>query len=356
MAGIVGERPVDGCAPLPSPAVLTARIPCPDRVAEHVARSRSAVRGILAGHDSRLLVVVGPCSIHDVVAAREYAVWLADQRARYAETLLLVMRVYCDKPRTSIGWDGLIHDPLLDGSGRIELGLSESRRLLVDVNAIGMPVATEFVDVVASQYLGDLVTWTAIGARTSESPLHRQMASGLPTPVGFKNGTSGDLQVAINALIAARTRHRYVSVGPDGHVAMVTTPGNPDCHLILRGGTSGPNYDAKTIAAAEARLRQAGARPGLMVDCGHGNCGGDYRRQAAVAQELAPLIAGGERRIVGVMIESALVEGRQALASPDRLVYGQSITDGCLGLADTEQVLDSLASAVTRRRPGTPSR
>lgn len=349
MESMVGERPVAECAELPSPAALRALIPCPGGVAEHVARSRVAVREILAERDPRLLVVVGPCSVHDVSAATEYAEWLAGQAAQFSDALLLVMRVYCDKPRTITGWNGLIHDPLLDGSGRIDLGLAESRQLLVDINAIGMPVATEFVEVIASQYLADVITWTAVGARTTESPLHRQMASGLPSPVGFKNATSGDLQTAINALIAARSRHRYLSVNPDGHVAMVTTSGNPDCHLVLRGGASGPNYGPETIAAAETLLRHAGARPELMVDCGHGNCGGDYRRQSAVVRELTPLIARGEQRIVGVMLESALVEGRQTLATPDRLVYGQSITDGCLGLADTSQALDALAAAVARR-------
>ncbi len=335
---------------LQSPEALRAAMPCTDGVAAHVARSRAAVRAILAGEDSRLLVVVGPCSVHDAAASREYAAWLLEQRTRHADTLFVVMRVYCDKPRTRTGWTGFIHDPHLDGSDRIDLGLAASRRLLLDINAMGMPVATEFVDVIASPYLADLTTWVAVGARTTESPIHRQMASGLASPVGFKNGTSGDVQVALNALIAAREPHRFLSVASDGRAAMVSTPGNPDVHLILRGGTSGPNGDPASISAASARLHEAGLQPRLMVDCGHGNCGGDYRRQAVVARELTPLIAGGDENLIGVMMESALVEGRQALLSPGHLTYGQSITDGCLGLADTASVLDALATAVAARQ------
>ncbi|MCC7126210.1 MAG: 3-deoxy-7-phosphoheptulonate synthase [Acidobacteria bacterium] len=331
---------------LPAPDDVRAEVPIDRGIADHVSHSRAVVRDIMAGRDRRLLVVVGPCSIHDVSAARDYAEWLAAETAPLADALVVAMRVYVEKPRTRGGWQGFLDDPMLDGSGRIDLGLVASRRLLREINGMGLATATEFVDVMTPQYLGDLVSWVAVGARTTESPVHRQMASGLACPVGFKNNTSGDVQVAVNALVSARLPQRLISVTPDGRPAVLTTAGNTDCHLVLRGGTSGPNYDLASIDDAVGRLREADLTPRLMIDCAHGNCGGDYRRQVDVGLQVADYVAAGRREVLGVMIESALVPGRQPLESPDRLVYGQSVTDGCIGPPDTARVLHALAVAV----------
>lgn len=334
----------------PSPAALRADWPCAPDVAAHVAAARVQVRNVVTGADQRLLVVVGPCSIHDRDAGLEYARWLAGTAVRWRDALLVVMRVYLEKPRTRGGWPGLLYDPLLDGSGRLDRGLVLGRQLLLEVNRLGLPVATEYVSPVSPRYVGDLVSWAAVGARTTESPLHRQLASALPCPVGFKNTTSGDVLAAVNAILTARQRQRLQTVDGHGRLALLTTAGNPDGHVVLRGG-GGTNYDPAAIARAGDLLAAAGLPRRLMVDCGHGNCGGDYRRQRVVAEAVADYVRAGGDDVLGVMIESALVEGAQPLGPPSSLVYGQSVTDGCLGLEDTAAALDRLAAAVRAGRP-----
>ncbi|HVJ24054.1 MAG TPA: 3-deoxy-7-phosphoheptulonate synthase, partial [Burkholderiales bacterium] len=295
------------------------------------------------------LVVIGPCSIHDPLAALEYAKKLREQRTRLAGELEVLMRVYFEKPRTTVGWKGLINDPYLNGSFRINEGLRVARDLLVRINHAGVPAGCEFLDVISPQYIGDLVAWGAIGARTTESQVHRELASGLSAPVGFKNGTDGNVKIAVDALLAARQKHHFLSVHKSGQVAIVETRGNDDCHIILRGGKT-PNYDAASVQSACAELAKAGLPERLMIDCSHANASKDYRRQAEVAADLGRQIAGGERRVVGVMVESHLVEGRQELAPGKSLIFGQSITDACLGWDDSVKLLDGLAEAVKARR------
>lgn len=342
----VDDLHVKGTAVLATPTELRAQVPSDPAISEHVVQARANIRNILAGTDPRLLAVVGPCSIHDTDAARDYATWLAGQAAEWRDELLVVMRVHLQKPRTRVGWQGFLDDPLLDGSGRLDLGLFWGRQLFMAVNALGLPVSTEFVDPIVPQYLADLTSWAAVGARTVESPIHRQLASGLSSPVGFKNNTSGDIEVAINAVGAARTPQRLLSVTRDGAPAVLSTGGNPDCHVVLRGGTAGPNYDAATIEDTSALLRDAGLPSRVMVDCSHGNCGGSHVRQREVASAVAAYLRDGGRNVMGVMLESSLVEGRQALCPPAELVYGQSITDACIGLDDTAAALRDLATAV----------
>ncbi|WP_058833706.1 3-deoxy-7-phosphoheptulonate synthase [Luteimonas abyssi] len=335
--------------PLATPGQVIHGCPVPEPVARHVASSRRAVQNILHGRDDRLLVVVGPCSIHDVDAAREYAQRLSVERARLGGTLEIVMRVYFEKPRTTVGWKGLINDPRLDGSYRIDEGLRLARQLLLDVNALGLPAGCEFLDMITPQYLADLVSWGAIGARTTESQVHRELASGLSCPVGFKNGTDGNVRIAVDAVQAASHPHRFLSVTKQGVSAIVTTAGNEDGHVILRGGRT-PNYDAASVAAAAESLLAAGLPPRLLVDASHANSGKRPERQPLVIDDIAARVDAGDTSVFGVMIESHLEAGRQDLIDGRARVYGQSITDGCIGWNDSLRVLERLARAVEARR------
>ncbi|BEV72758.1 3-deoxy-7-phosphoheptulonate synthase AroG [Paludibacterium sp. B53371] len=324
-------------------------LPISDMVSELIFNTRREIADILRGEDDRLLVVVGPCSIHDIEAAEDYARRLLTLRKAYERELVIVMRVYFEKPRTTVGWKGMINDPHLDESYDINAGLRLARRLLLDLNQMGMPAATEFLDMITPQYFADLISWGAIGARTTESQVHRELASGLSCPVGFKNGTDGNLRIAIDAIRAANQPHHFLSVTKTGHSAIVSTGGNPDCHVILRGGKE-PNYSAEHVKAAASELGAVGLTPKLMVDFSHANSRKDYRRQMEVAQDVAAQMAAGDQHIFGVMVESHLVEGRQDLKPGCALQYGQSITDGCIGWEDSEKLLALLAEAVQQRR------
>ena len=332
------------------PAQLCEEVPTSDRAARTVTRAREAVQAILSGNDDRLFVITGPCSIHDTDAARDYAARLKPLINELAEDVLIVMRVYFEKPRTTVGWKGLINDPGLDNSFRINDGLRIARRLLVDLNEMGVPAGTEFLDPISPQYVADLISWGAIGARTTESQVHRELASGLSCPIGFKNSTDGGLQVAIDAIKAASHPHHFLGVTKQGHCAIVATAGNPDCHIILRGGTTTTNYDVDSIQSACARLENAGIRPVVCVDCSHANSNKNHERQVSVALDVARQIAGGERRVAGLMLESHLVAGRQDLDTGKPLTYGQSITDACMGWKETEVLLREFASAARARR------
>jgi 3-deoxy-7-phosphoheptulonate synthase len=336
--------------PLLSPAALLDELPLGAAQQETVERSRAEVRGLLDGSDDRLLVITGPCSVHDPKAALDYAGRLAELRARYAEDLLVVMRVYFEKPRTVTGWKGLINDPGMDGSFDVHRGLRAARRLLLDIVGSGMPVGCEWLDPITPQYIADSVTWGAIGARTTESQVHRQLASGMSMPVGFKNGTDGDVQVAVDALRASAASHTFFGVTEAGAAAVVTTAGNPDTHVILRGGRSGPNYSSEHVSKALDLITAAGLPRRIMVDASHGNSGKDYRRQSSVADSLAEQLTAGERGLVGVMLESFLVAGRQNPGDPKTLTYGQSVTDACLDIELTAVALDTLAGSVRARR------
>jgi 3-deoxy-7-phosphoheptulonate synthase len=335
-------------SPLLSPALLRHELPVDEQVAACVTRSRADVVDILDGRDDRLLVVVGPCSIHDPAAALDYAHRLAEQAERLSDRLLVVMRTYFEKPRSTVGWKGLINDPGLDETFDVNRGLRTARALLLDVLALGLPVGCEFLDPISPQYLSDLVTWGAIGARTAASQVHRQLVSALSMPVGIKNGTDGDVQVAIDAVGAAAARHVFMGINPDGLAALISTSGNPDGHVILRGGSKGPNYGAADVADALDRLEKAGLSRRVIVDASHGNSGKDHVRQAEVTAELAGRIARGDRDVTGLMLESFLVPGRQNLG-PD-MTYGQSVTDACMGWDTTAELLDELAGAVAARR------
>ena len=335
---------------LVSPAVLLEELPVTQAIEALVETTRADIGRVLhGGGDDRLVIVVGPCSIHDHDAAIAYARRLKKLADALREDLLVVMRVYFEKPRTTVGWKGYINDPRLDGSFRINEGLRRARELLLEICALGLPAGTEFLDLLTPQYVADLITWGAIGARTTESQSHRQLASGLSCPVGFKNGTDGSVQVASDAVLASAHPHSFMGMTKMGMAAIFETRGNPDGHVILRGGRS-PNYDAEAVAAACAVLRKAGLREQVMIDCSHANSAKDHRRQIAVAADLARQIGGGERRIVGVMVESHLHEGRQDLVTGQPLQSGVSITDACLGWHDTEPLLRSLAEAVRQRR------
>jgi 3-deoxy-7-phosphoheptulonate synthase len=335
--------------PLVTPALLQEELPVPAPVQELVERTRESIAAILKGRDDRLLVVVGPCSIHDHDEAMEYAQRLKAAADAHAGELLVVMRIYFEKPRTTVGWKGYINDPRLDGSFRINEGLRRARRLLLDIAGLGLAPGTEFLDLLSPQYIADLIAWAAIGARTTESQSHRQLASGLSCPVGFKNGTDGGVKVAADALVAASVSHAFMGMTKMGQTAIFETRGNPDTHVILRGGKA-PNHDAAGVDEACALLERSGLRPQVMVDCSHANSGKDHRRQVAVAEGLAARIAAGDRRIVGLMIESHLEEGRQDLKPGVALQRGVSITDACLGWTQTEPVLATLAAAVRGRR------
>ena len=336
---------INGIDELLPPIAHLYELPLDDKAAELVESTRNQIADLIHGRDNRLLAVIGPCSIHDPKAAMEYARRLLPLRQKYEKELLIVMRVYFEKPRTTVGWKGLINDPYLDGTFDINFGLRQARRLLLDLNNLGIPASTEFLDMITPQYYADLISWGAIGARTTESQVHRELASGLSCPVGFKNGTDGNLKIAIDAIGAASHPHHFLSVTKAGHSAIVHTAGNPDCHVILRGGKE-PNYSAEHVRDAVAQLIKAGVSPRLMVDCSHANSRKDYTRQMEVARDVAAQIRNGEQNIMGVMVESHLVEGRQD--KPE--TYGQSITDACIGWDTTEEMLALLADAV-RNRP-----
>jgi 3-deoxy-7-phosphoheptulonate synthase len=331
---------------LTPPEVLIDELPSTDAVSELTYTTRASIGRILTGADPRLLVIIGPCSIHHVASALRYAQWAHAMRKRFGDSLLIVMRVYFEKPRTRYGWKGLINDPDLDGSFRIHHGLRLARRLLLDINEMGVPAATEFVDPITPQYIGDLISWAAIGARTTESQVHRELASGLSCPVGFKNNTHGDVGVAIDAIMAARRPHHFLSVTKAGTAATVATTGNQACHVILRGGKQ-PNYDERSVRAAAEALAAEGLEPRVMVDCSHGNCCGRHREQLAVACEVVRQLGSGSHDICGVMVESNLRAGTQRGASTPPIPE-QSITDPCLGLEDSERLLSELAQALAR--------
>lgn len=322
-------------------------LPISEAAAELVVSTRKAIADILHHGDKRLLVIIGPCSIHDPAAALEYAQKLLPLKKQYEKELLIVMRVYFEKPRTTVGWKGLINDPHLDGTFDINFGLRQARQLLLTLNDMGMPASTEFLDMITPQYYADLISWGAIGARTTESQVHRELASGLSCPVGFKNGTDGNLKIAIDAIGAASHPHHFLSVTKTGHSAIVHTNGNPDCHVILRGGKE-PNYSSSHVQAAREQLAKAGLDAKLMIDCSHANSNKDYTRQMIVAQDIAEQLKNGENAIMGVMVESHLVEGRQD--KPE--TYGQSITDACIGWDTTEELLALLADAQRSRTAG----
>ncbi|WP_299167224.1 3-deoxy-7-phosphoheptulonate synthase [uncultured Arthrobacter sp.] len=338
---------------LPTPSTVLAELPGSDELAASIRRSREEIRAVLNGVDDRLLVIVGSCSIHDPDAGIEYARLLADEAQLHSEDLLVVMRAYFEKPRTTVGWKGLINDPHLDGSHDIVSGLRTARKFLHDAATLGLPLATEFLEPISPQYIADLVSWGAIGARTTESQIHRQLSSGLSMPVGFKNGTDGGITVALDACAAASAPQTFLGVDDDGRAALVSTTGNPDTHLILRGGTDGPNYGPADVAKASARLAAAGLNQKLIVDASHANSGKDHLRQADVARELADALADSDG-IAGVMLESFLMEGSQKLdvSAPRKLSYGQSVTDACMGWGVTAGVLGDLARGARRRRNG----
>jgi len=338
--------------PLISPALLLDELPVSPAVQNLVERTRAAIANVLHGRDDRLVVVVGPCSIHDHDQAMDYARLLKKAADELREDLLVVMRVYFEKPRTTVGWKGYINDPRLDGSYRINEGLRRARELLLDIADLGLPTGTEFLDLLSPQFIADLIAWGAIGARTTESQSHRQLSSGISCPLGFKNGTDGSVQIAADAIVAARARHAFMGMTKMGMAAIFETRGNDDTHVILRGGKQGPNYDAGSVDACCDILRRAGLREHVMVDCSHANSNKSHSRQIDVARDIGAQIAGGDRRIVGVMIESHLEEGRQDLKPGIPLRRGVSITDACLGWAQTEPVLRQLAQAVRQRRAG----
>jgi 3-deoxy-7-phosphoheptulonate synthase len=341
---------VEGYRPLIPPAILLDELPLSESGSRTIATAREELVRILDREDDRLIVIVGPCSVHDVDAGMEYARRLATLATDLAPDLRIVMRVYFEKPRTTVGWKGLINDPGLDGSFRINDGLRLARRFLLDLAELGVPAGCEFLDPVSPQYTSDLVSWGAIGARTTESQVHRELASGLSMPVGFKNGTGGTVQIAIDAVRATAHPHRFIGVTEQGLAAFVSTRGNPYGHVILRGGARGPNYDRESVRAALDALRDQGLPERLIIDASHGNSERDHLRQPAVVGEIAAQVAAGEPGIAGVMVESFLVAGRQDLTEPSRLVYGQSITDPCIGWDDTAAVLRDLASASRARR------
>ncbi len=336
---------------LPAPRELHRDLPAGEAEAVYIARERAAVQAILRGEDDRLLVIVGPCSIHDPESAIEYAGRLRGLLPGMGDALDLVMRVYFEKPRTRMGWKGLIYDPDLDGRGNIGEGLRSARRILLACARMGIPAASEVLDLVTPQYYAELLTWGAIGARTVESPLHRQMASALSAPVGFKNATDGSVQTAVDAILVAAEAHTFPSISFDGRAIIVGSTGNPSGHLILRGSDQGPNYDADSVRSAAAALIKAGLPPRMIIDCSHGNSGKDYRKQPGVAADVARQVAGGSGAICGVMLESHLVEGNQTITQGRKgLRYGQSVTDACVGWDETVQVLEGLAGAVRQRR------
>ncbi|MHA6895022.1 3-deoxy-7-phosphoheptulonate synthase AroG [Ralstonia pseudosolanacearum] len=337
---------------LTPPAHLIREFPCNDAVSELIYQSRTAMHRILHGMDDRLIVIIGPCSIHDTKAALDYARRLVEQRERFKADLEIVMRVYFEKPRTTVGWKGLINDPYMDGSFKINDGLRTARELLVNINELGVPAGTEYLDMISPQYIADLVSWGAIGARTTESQVHRELASGLSCPVGFKNGTDGNVKIAVDAIKAASQPHHFLSVTKGGHSAIVSTAGNEDCHIILRGGKA-PNYDAASVQAACEDIAKSGLAARLMIDASHANSSKKHENQIPVCEDIGRQLAGGDDRIVGVMVESHINAGRQnhVQGTPvEDLNYGQSVTDACIGWDDSLKVLETLADAVRKRR------
>jgi len=354
MARPTQDLRITGVRPLIPPAILIEELPIGESASDLVADTRLAIAQVIRGVDPRLVVIVGPCSIHDTVGAREYAEKLKVLADRYRESLVLVLRCYFEKPRTTIGWKGLINDPDLDGSFRVNKGLRIARKLLLDVNDIGLPTACEFLDTQIPQYIDGLTSWAAIGARTTESQVHRELASGLSMPVGFKNSTDGNVQPAIDAVSVAASQHWFPGVTVQGVSALFHTAGNDTCHVILRGGSqTGPNYSAAHVDEVCARMAGRGGRASVMIDCSHGNSQKDFRRQPEVAHSIAEQVASGSWHVFGAMLESFLVEGRQDLVPGTDARFGQSITDGCLSLDATEPLLEELAAAQQRRgRPG----
>lgn len=334
---------------LSPPSHLMRELPCSQKVSTIVHEARQAIHNVLHDEDDRLVVVIGPCSIHDTKAALEYAKRLVVLRDSLKDELEIVMRVYFEKPRTTVGWKGLINDPNLDGSFNINQGLRTARQLLLEVNNLGLPAGCEYLDMITPQYIADLVSWGAIGARTTESQVHRELASGLSCPVGFKNGTGGSIRIAIDAINAASQPHHFLSVTKGGHSAIVSTKGNEDCHIILRGGKSA-NHDAQSVEQTAKELEASGLRPRIMIDASHANSNKDYSRQPLVIDEICQQVEAGDERIFGVMVESHLVAGRQDLVEGQPLTYGQSITDGCINWEQSEAVLQRLAQAVRVRR------
>ena len=332
------------------PVFLEEELPTTERASATVFQARKETVNILRGSDSRLIVVVGPCSVHDTKAAREYAALLQSAIAEFSKELHIIMRVYFEKPRTTLGWKGLINDPYLDQSFRINDGLRLARHLLLDLAEMGVPAGTEFLDMISPQYVASLVSWGAIGARTTESQVHRQLSSGLSCPVGFKNGTSGNVQIAIEAMVSAANPHTFLGHSKNGQSAILFTTGNPECHIILRGGRQTTNYAAASVAETAEQMEKAGVSPRIMIDCSHANSGKDYTRQGLVCRNVAAQVAAGDRRIQGVMLESNLVAGAQALVPGVPLVYGQSITDACINFDETHGLLAELAAAVRSAR------
>ncbi len=335
---------------LASPRQLLDELPITAKATETVLATRGAIQKILRGEDDRLLVIAGPCSIHDIKAALEYAGRLQKEIGKHQKDLCIIMRVYFEKPRTTVGWKGLINDPGLDDSFRINDGLRLARSLLLQLADQGVASGTEYLDMISPQYIADLVSWGAIGARTTESQCHRELASGLSCPVGFKNGTGGNIQIAIDAVGSASHSHHFLSVTKEGHSAIFQTAGNPDCHVILRGGSKHPNYDPENIRETSEKLQKAKLRPAIVVDCSHANSGKDHVRQVTVCKDVAGQVGSGEKHIVGVMIESHLVAGMQKQVAGQPLTYGQSITDACMGWDDTVGLLEELAEVVRKRR------
>ncbi|HXZ53866.1 MAG TPA: 3-deoxy-7-phosphoheptulonate synthase AroG [Burkholderiales bacterium] len=334
---------------LAPPSHLLREFPCTEKTEELTYNTRQAIHRVLHGSDDRMLVIIGPCSIHDPKAGLEYAQRLLETKRELEKDLIVVMRVYFEKPRTTVGWKGLVNDPDLDGTYQINKGLRLARQLLLEINELGMPAGNEFLDMISPQYYADLASWGAIGARTTESQVHRELASGLSCPVGFKNGTDGNIRIAVDALKAARVPHHFLSVTKGGHSAIVSTNGNEDCHIVLRGGKH-PNYDAGSVDAAAKELAAAGLEQRLMIDCSHSNSQKMYQRQIDVAREIGRQVATGDDRIFGVMVESHLKAGRQDLVSGKPLVYGQSITDACIGWEESLPLLRNLADSVRQRR------
>ncbi len=343
---------IDKLRPLIPPAILMEELPLSEGMAHTVASSRQEVARCLNGESDKLVVVVGPCSIHDTKAALEYGELLRGAMADHKNELVLLMRVYFEKPRTTVGWKGMINDPGMDNSFNINMGLRTARKLLCDLTANGVPTGTEFLDTITPQFIADLISWGAIGARTTESQIHRELASGLSMPVGFKNGTDGNTDIAVAAIGAANHPHNFLSVTKQSLAAIVSTKGNPNCHVILRGSSQGPNYDHDSVSKAVEKLNKASVTHRIMVDCSHGNSKKDHSKQPMVAEDVAHQITNGSTNIFGLMIESHIHEGRQNLADPGQLKYGQSITDACLGWDKTSAVLDLLAESVKKRRQG----
>ncbi|WGW01790.1 3-deoxy-7-phosphoheptulonate synthase [Vibrio sp. YMD68] len=343
------ELRTQALGPMPTPAELGSAHPITEDVASKIAHSRRQIENILTGQDDRLLVIVGPCSVHDTEAALDYAEKLANIQQQYSNELFIVMRTYFEKPRTVVGWKGLITDPNLDGSYALEAGLNKARKLLLDINKLGLATATEFLDMITGQYIADLISWGAIGARTTESQIHREMASALSCPVGFKNGTNGNVKIAIDAIRASSASHYFYSPDKNGRMTVYRTSGNPFGHVILRGGDQGPNFDAQSVENACEQLDEFSLPTRLVVDFSHANCEKQHRKQLDVAKDICAQIQSGKNRIAGIMAESFIIEGNQPMKDLDNLTYGQSITDPCLSWNDTETMLDMLASAVKKR-------